>query len=67
MSALPVISHHLFVAAIDEPEPRPSGKLDTTDTQTIHVKILDWAEHVPNPVQASIRPASLDCYGAPHS
>jgi hypothetical protein len=53
MSALPAISHHLFVAAIDEPEKRPLGKSDATDTQAIEVEIIDWSEPAPDSERGS--------------
>ena len=47
MSALPAISHHLFVAAIDEPVSRTEVRLDDTDIRAIEVEVLDWTVPVP--------------------
>ena len=57
MSALPVISHHLFVAAIDEPTNSPPAKVDAIDARAIKVEVLDWTEPVPEPVGSATRPS----------
>ena len=50
MSSLPLISHHLFVAAIGNPdELRPESSRQLTDRQqpVLPLEVLDWAEPLP--------------------
>jgi hypothetical protein len=58
MSALPAISHHLFVAAIEEPISGSSVKFDKTDLPAIELEVLDWTHSVPERVMDVARPST---------
>lgn len=57
MNALPVISHHLFVAAIEEPGSRPS-KVDEMNVKAVELEVLDWTQPVPERAGEVVRPSS---------
>ena len=58
MNALPVISHHLFVAAIEDPADSPSVKGEPIDAKAIQLEILDWTEPVPEQNGSATRRSS---------
>jgi hypothetical protein len=62
MNSLPLISHHLFVAAIDEPGSNPCDKVDAADGKVIEVEVLGWAQPVPEPAPRPPRSSK----SAPH-
>jgi len=51
MSSLPLISHHLFVAAIDEPSNSQSITLETRREKLIDLEVLDWTVPLPDPAR----------------
>ena len=57
MSALPLISHHLFVAAIEEPGSGPS-KVDEINVKAVDLEVLDWTQPVPERTAEGARPLS---------
>ncbi len=58
MSAIPAISHHLFVAAIEEPLNSSSLKCEKTDVAAIELEVLDWSQPVPERVMDVERPST---------
>ena len=54
MSSLPLISHHLFVAAIDEPRNSQSIALEANHKKSIELEVLDWTVPLPDPAKTSI-------------
>jgi len=57
MSALPLISHHLFVAAIDEPDnSQPKAVEASGHDNAIDLEILDWTDPV---LDSAVRPARI--------
>jgi len=51
MSSLPLISHHLFVAAIDEPSNSQSMALEARHEKSIELEVLDWTVPLPDPAR----------------
>jgi hypothetical protein len=57
MNSLPLISHHLFVAAIDEPRNSQSLALEANHKKSIEVEVLDWTVPLPDPASRPTRAA----------
>ena len=57
MSALPLISHHLFVAAIDEPDnSQPKGVEASDPDNAIDLEVLDWTDPA---IDSAVRPVKI--------
>jgi hypothetical protein len=47
MSSLPLISHRLFVAAIEDPSNGKSNNTEKEQTRTVELEVMDLSEPLP--------------------